>query len=122
MVDILSGVLSGANFGSMLSSSKRSDAEANIGHFFGALKIKGFRQVDAFNRDFDALVHDVKSSPPEPGAETVFIPGEPEILNKKENEKRGIPVLPPVLRGRCPSKRAGLSFMTYPSVLDAVTA
>ena len=98
MVDILSGALSGANFGSMLSASKKSDAEANIGHFFGALKIKGFRQIDAFNKDFDALVHDVKSSPPEPGVETVFIPGEPEILNKKENEKKGIAVLPPVLK------------------------
>ncbi len=82
----------------MLSASKKADAEANIGHFFGALKIKGFRQVDAFNKDFDALVHDVKSSPLEPGVETVFIPGEPEILNKKENEKKGIAVLPPVLK------------------------
>ena len=98
MVDILSGVLSGANFGSGLSASKKSDTEANIGHFLGAMKIEGFRQMEAFDKDFDALVQDIKSSPPEPGVETVFIPGEPEFLNKKENEKKGIPVLPSVLK------------------------
>jgi len=96
MVDILSGVLSAANFGSRLASSK-TETEANMGHFFGAMQIKGFRRIKELNKDFDLLVQDIKSSPPEPGVEKILIPGEPEILNKKENYKKGIPVLPPVL-------------------------
>jgi L-2-hydroxycarboxylate dehydrogenase (NAD+) len=97
MVDILSGVMSGANFGSKLAASKKTDTEANIGHFFGAIKIGGFRKPEAFHGDLESLVQDVKSSPLEPGIEEIFIPGEPEALNKQKYGQRGIPVLPPVL-------------------------
>lgn len=97
MVDILSGVLSGANFGSRLASSKTT-TEANIGHFFGAMKMTGFRQLDEFNRDLELLIEDIKSSPLESEAEGIFIPGEPEISSKKENYRKGIPILPPVLK------------------------
>jgi LDH2 family malate/lactate/ureidoglycolate dehydrogenase len=97
MVDVLSGVLSGANFGSRLAASKRPDSHANIGHFFGALKLSGFRPIDEFNEDFDSLVRDLKSSPREPDTEKIFIPGEPEIIARSENRRKGVPVLPSVL-------------------------
>jgi LDH2 family malate/lactate/ureidoglycolate dehydrogenase len=61
------------------------------------MQIKGFRRIKELNKDFDLLVQDIKSSPPEPGVEKILIPGEPEILNKKENYKKGIPLLPTVL-------------------------
>ena len=98
MVDILSGVLSGANFGTRLAASKKSNAEANIGHFFGAWQIGGFRSVEEFRRDFDILRGDIKSSALEPEVESIFIPGEPELLRKKENRKKGIPLLPATIR------------------------
>jgi LDH2 family malate/lactate/ureidoglycolate dehydrogenase len=97
MVDILSGILSGANFGSRLSASKMPDTPANIGHFLGAMKISGFRRIDEFTKDFNSLVQDIKSSPLEPDTERIFIPGEPEIIARKENQRKGIPILPPVL-------------------------
>jgi len=96
LVDILSGVLSGANFGSRLTASK-TEMEANMGHFFGAMQIKGFREIEEFNRDIESLVQDIKSSPLEPEVDRIFVPGEPEIYTKKENLKKGIPVLPIVL-------------------------
>jgi len=97
MVDILCGVLSGANYGSTLSSSKRPDAEANIGHFFGAFKLQGFRSPEKVYEDLAALVQDMKSSPPEPGVDGIFIAGEPEMLKKEWNQRHGVPVLPAVL-------------------------
>jgi LDH2 family malate/lactate/ureidoglycolate dehydrogenase len=97
MVDILSGVLSGANFGTRLASSKKPDTQANIGHFLGAMKISGFRPIGEFNKDFESLVQDIKSSPLEPDVERIFIPGEPEIIARKENKGKGVPVLPSVL-------------------------
>lgn len=97
MVDILSGVLSGANFGRRLASSK-TETEAKMGHFFGAMQVTGFRQLEEFNNDFDSLIQDIKSSPLEAGVEKIFIPGEIEILAKEENRKKGIPVLPSVLK------------------------
>ncbi len=97
MVDILCGVLSGANYGSKLSSSKRPDAEANIGHFFGALQVQGFRSPEKVYEDLTALVRDMKCSPSEPGVDGIFIAGEPEMLKKERNQRHGVPVLPAVL-------------------------
>jgi LDH2 family malate/lactate/ureidoglycolate dehydrogenase len=97
MVDILCGVLSGANSGSRLSASKRPDAEANIGHFFGAWQVQGFRSPAKVYEDLRALVEDMKSSPPEPGVEGVLVAGEPEMLKKERTLRHGVPVLPPVL-------------------------
>lgn len=96
LVDILSGVLSGAHFGTRLASSK-TETEANIGHFFGALALSGFRPLEEFERDFDLLVRDVKSSPLEPGVDRILIPGEPEMEKKRENLQKGVPLLPSVL-------------------------
>ncbi len=73
------------------------DTPANIGHFFGAMKISGFRRIGEFSSDFDSLVQDVKSSPLEPDTERIFIPGEPEIIAREENQRKGIPILPSVL-------------------------
>lgn len=94
MVDILAGVLSGANFGSRLAASKKSDAKADVGHFFGAWQISGFRAMDEFCRDFDILGRDIKSSPLEAAVEKILLPGELELLSKKANRKKGIPILP----------------------------
>lgn len=96
LIDILSGVLSGAHFGSHLASSK-TETEANIGHFFGALALSGFRPAEEFEKDFGLLVRDVKSSPLEPGVHRILIPGEPEMEQKRKNLRRGVPLLPSVV-------------------------
>ncbi len=96
MIDILSGVLSGSNCGSSLAASKKSQ-EANIGHFFGALQLKGFNSIEKFSEKYKALVQDVKSSPLEPDVQNIYIPGEPEVLNRIKNQKKGIPLLPVVI-------------------------
>jgi LDH2 family malate/lactate/ureidoglycolate dehydrogenase len=93
MVDILCGALSGAHSGSRLAASKK-DVEANIGHFFGAMKVAGFRQPKDFDRDLELLLEDVKSSPREKGIEQIYIPGEPEASAKGRLREVGIPVLP----------------------------
>jgi L-2-hydroxycarboxylate dehydrogenase (NAD+) len=111
MVDLLCGVLSGANSGSSLASSK-IEAEANIGHFFGAMKKTGFRSAEAFEKDYAALVRNVTSSPLESGAEKILIPGEPEVLARQERLNRGIPVLPLVARKLEEiARQLGLSFL-----------
>ncbi len=97
LVDIFCGALSGANFGSRLASSKSEEMEANIGHFFGAIQLSGFRDVTSFLEDLEALIQDVKSSPLESGVEKIFIPGEPEAEAKEYHQKKGIPILPIVL-------------------------
>lgn len=96
MVDILSGALSGSNCGSSLAASKKT-REANIGHFFGALQLEGFNRIEKFSKKYKTLIQDVKSSPTEPGVERIYIPGEPEFINKAKSQKSGIPLLPAVI-------------------------
>lgn len=96
LVDILSGVLAGANFGSRLSASQTPGTTSNMGHFFGALQIPGFRDAQGFDEDLGTLMRDVTSSPPESGIDRIFVPGEPEMIRREENLRMGVLVLPAV--------------------------
>jgi LDH2 family malate/lactate/ureidoglycolate dehydrogenase len=96
LVDILSGALSGANTGSRLAASQTPGTTSNMGHFFGALQVAGFRDETEFDADLDRLVEDVTCSPPEGGVERVVIPGEPEMRRRAESIRQGVPVLPAV--------------------------
>ncbi len=96
LVDILSGILSGANFGSRLSASQTPGTTSNMGHFFGALQVAGFRQEQDFEEDLAALIRDVTSSPLEAGTPRILIPGEPEMVRRRDFERAGVPVLPAV--------------------------
>jgi len=98
LVDILSGVVAGANFGSRLSASQTPGTTSNMGHFFGALQVSGFRDEQGFDEDLSALVRDVTSSPREPGVDRIFIPGEPEMIRREEYLRTGVPVLPAVTK------------------------
>lgn len=86
MVDILSAVLSGANWGPFaipfaihVAPSGRQVGKG-IGHFFGALDIEGFRDKTAFKKDMDEWIHTMRNTKALPGAGPVLIPGDPERL------------------------------------------
>lgn len=96
LVDILSGVLSGANTGSQLSASQTPGTTSNMGHFFGALQVAGFRDAQGFEDGLGALCRDVTSSPREPGVDRILIPGEPEMIRREEHRRSGVPILPAV--------------------------
>ena len=98
MVDILSAVLSGANWGPFATPfAIHVDPTANevgkgIGHFFGAFDIDGFRDITDFKKEIDAWIQTMRSTTPQPGAEKVLIPGDPERMAYTERIKSGIPV------------------------------
>jgi len=98
LVDILCGVLSGANFGSKLTSSKTLDQEANIGHFFGALQLSGFRDIGLFFNDLESFIEDIKSSPLDKDTQMIQIPGEPEFYSTNNLQKKGIPIISSVFK------------------------
>lgn len=98
MVDILSAVLSGANWGPFaipfaihVAPSGRQVGKG-IGHFFGALDIEGFRDKIAFKKDIDEWIHTMRGTKPLPGVQEVFIPGDPERQAYQIRIKQGIPV------------------------------
>lgn len=89
MVDIFSGVLAGAGFGEKVYGSSGNSA-ANVGHFFAAIKIEAFREINTFKKDMDDLLIQLKDSPKADGEERIYIHGEKEFENAELAAREGI--------------------------------
>lgn len=98
IVDIFSGVLSGANYGPFVPpfpvylQMPAFMPGKGIGHFFGAMRIDGFRPAEGFKKDMDNWIRQFKNAKPARGFERVIIPGEPEAEMELERRKTGIPL------------------------------
>ncbi|MES2418504.1 MAG: Ldh family oxidoreductase [Bacteroidota bacterium] len=102
-VDILSAVLSGANYGpwvppfvSFLDPPTDPVGEG-IGHFFGALRVDGFRPAADFKNHIDNWIERFKNAKTIDPAQKVIIPGEPEHTFEQERRINGIPVIAAVV-------------------------
>lgn len=98
MVDILSAVLSGANWGPFATpfaihvSPSQKEVGKGIGHFFGAYDIEGFRDKTDFKKEIDEWIRTFRNTKPQPGADEVLIPGDPERIAYQKRKREGIPV------------------------------
>jgi L-2-hydroxycarboxylate dehydrogenase (NAD+) len=102
VVDIFSGVLSGANFGPWVPPfatagfmSVTEQVGRGTGHFLGAMRIDGFRPAADFKADMDKWINRFKSAEAVEG-QRVLIPGEPERLLEAERRLAGIELIAPV--------------------------
>lgn len=102
IVDIFSGVLSGANFGpwappfpAYVPMPENQPGEG-LGHFFGAMRIDGFRTKEAFKKDMDQWLKRFQNAKAIKGKK-VLIPGEPERVMEAERKINGIPLLDKVI-------------------------
>ena len=98
VVDILSGVLSGANFGlwvppfvSFLEPGNDLPGKG-IGHFVGAWRIDAFEKSEVFKSNMEKWIEGVKSLQTKEGIDEVLIPGEPEHRMEAIRMKDGIPL------------------------------
>jgi LDH2 family malate/lactate/ureidoglycolate dehydrogenase len=102
-VDILSGVLSGANFGPWVPPfvaflNPLPDLPGKgIGHFLGAMRIDAFRPASDFNHQMDLWINRFKNAERIDANQEVLIPGEPEYKLTLQREKEGIPLHPSVV-------------------------
>jgi len=94
MVDVLSGVLSGAATGLQVYSDEQTP---NVGHFFMALDPAAFRPLDEFRRDMDRLAKELKDSPKAHGQERIYVHGEKSFALMEKHRKTGIPLDPKVV-------------------------
>lgn len=94
MVDILSGVLSGADFADRLPpwGQKGWQQPNNLGHFFGALRVDAFRPLEEFKADMDDLIRRLKGSPRSAGRSRIYIHGEKEWEMAAMRQREGIPL------------------------------
>lgn len=95
LVDILSGVLSGAAYGPLTYTGPTPD----LGHFFGALRVDIFRPLEEFKADMDDLICKLSASAKAEGQDRIYIHGEKEFKIAEERLEKGIPLHPKVMEG-----------------------
>ncbi len=117
MVDILCGVLSGANWGpfappfALRQEIPERSVGKGIGHFFGAMRIDGFIDADEFKRQIDDYIRVFRATKPAPGTNGPLIPGDPEREAEQARRKNGVPLILPVIEElRDISQKTGIPF------------
>jgi L-2-hydroxycarboxylate dehydrogenase (NAD+) len=98
LVDVLCGVLPGAGYANTIYP-KTPDGKplpANVGHFFGALRVDAFRPLDEFKATMDDVIRRLKNSPKAEGAERIYIHGEKEFEMEEERRANGVVLHPKV--------------------------
>ncbi len=99
VVDIFSAVLSGANYGPWVPpfvaylDPVKDQVGKGIGHFFGAMRVDGFRPAGEFKSHMDNWITRFRQAKPVIEGHKVLIPGDPERVMEKERKTHGIPLL-----------------------------
>jgi len=112
LMDVLSGVLTGAAFGGEVRNPFTGlEGPQGTGHFFVALKADLFMSLDAFKQRMQTLAKRVKAQPLAEGFKEIQFPGEPEHRTEKARLKNGIPLTPDVVAAlKSEADLVGLSF------------
>ena len=115
LVDLLCGVLAGAAFSTGVGNPN-NERNADVGHFFAAIKIANFRTVEAFKADMDAYIQLLKSAKKLPGEDRIYIHGEKEFEHAKKCLKEGIPLMKEIVDGlKAAGDEIGLPFDIQPA-------
>lgn len=93
MIDIMSGLLTGAGFGPRVNSLYDNfDEPQNVGAFFQLIDIGSFTDTVTFKAKIDQVIEEIKSSRKAAGTEEIFLPGEIEYRTEWQRRDSGIPV------------------------------
>jgi LDH2 family malate/lactate/ureidoglycolate dehydrogenase len=92
VVGILSTLLSGAAYGTELGNMVDGPKAGRDGHFFLAINIAAFEEVEGFKRRVDKIVREVHGSRRADGVDRVLVPGELEASFEGAYATEGIPL------------------------------
>lgn len=90
LVDILTAVTSGGEFGSSVKDSEATSAR--VCHFFGAIRLDLFRDPDEFKADMDRMLSELTSAQPAEGASRVYYAGLKEHEAEADSALNGVPL------------------------------
>lgn len=91
MIDILSGVLTGAAFGNKVPGVEE-DGRRNNGHLFISMDVEAFMELDEFTNRVNELVEIIKSAPKINEAAQILLPGEIEWGKKLEQQGENVKI------------------------------
>jgi L-2-hydroxycarboxylate dehydrogenase (NAD+) len=93
LMDLMSGVFTGANFGGEVKSLYFDHSEPqNVGHLFFAIRPDLFLSMTDFSARMDMFYERIKALPRAAGVAEIMLPGEPEQRREEERRRDGIPV------------------------------
>lgn len=93
MIDILSGVLTGAASGQeVVDLYDRSERHQGLGHFFVAIDVSAFCPPEAFQQRVAEYARQVRLQPRAPGVDQILLPGDKERLAADRAAQEGIPL------------------------------
>jgi LDH2 family malate/lactate/ureidoglycolate dehydrogenase len=99
VVGLIAGTLNGAAMGKDLIDFNRDAAGAtNTGQAIVAIDPAAFGEIDAFKREVDRLIRDLRSSERMPGVERIFLPGEQSHEKRRLQAAQGIAIAPQLLK------------------------
>jgi LDH2 family malate/lactate/ureidoglycolate dehydrogenase len=115
IIDILSGVLTGAAFASHVKTLDDLSSEQNVGHVLAAVRTDLFMTDAQFRARMDAVLNMLRATPPGPGVSRVLLPGEIELANEARARAEGL-VLAAAIAAQLERLGAELD-VTFPSTL-----
>lgn len=90
-MDILSGILSGAQFGPHLGNMWNDFVHwQDVGHFFIVIDISKLTDLESFKCRLEQMVSEIKRLPKNEGVSEIFVPGEIENRRKANAKRNGI--------------------------------
>lgn len=93
LVDILCGVLSGADFGAHIGDLfGEASQKQNLGHLFAAIDVSCFMPIEDFRARMDQIIREIKLCRLAEGVRGIFLPGEIEFLTRERRLRNGIPL------------------------------
>lgn len=88
----LGALLPGASFGWQLGTQATGAAPGGDGHFFLAIDIAAFDEVEAFKTRVDTVAEKLKASPRAAGVDRILMPGERAFETEERHLREGIPL------------------------------
>ena len=99
VVEILSAALQGGSFLKMLNGFENGKrVPYRLGHFFIAIDISAFTELDEFKRITGDILRQLRASKKAPGQERIYTAGEKEYDIFIERRGRGVPVNSEVMK------------------------
>lgn len=97
MVELLSGMLTGAAFGRHIGRLYEDfDRPQNVGHLIGAIDIQRFMPLEHFYDRVDQMIREIRSIKRREDVSEILIPGDIEAATVERRKREGIPVAEPI--------------------------
>lgn len=92
MMDVFSGVFSGAAFAGHVTGPYDPSRPADVGHFLVAIRPDLFMTMDEFKGRMDYLYRRVVESEKAAGVDHIYFPGEIEMITEEQRLSTGLPL------------------------------